>query len=377
MEKVTSPIIRFLFMLMLFTIAVCISCGREDEETTWMYTYEDYRVRGNSVEQTSEGGFVVGGTTYDDSLSYALWIGRVNEMGNLLWQKALRSGDACAMVMLMDGGYVISNLGFTDIIVLKIDSAGGVEWEKVFGGPRCDFASDLCATRDGGFVLLGASEMSFPNIWDKEQLILIRADASGNDYWKRTYNMGNGYIERGGKVQQTADGGFIFTGVTYPATGPKQGVLVKTNEHGYVEWVEYFDGVSAQCMCECFDQQYIVVFDSTVCKFDKHGNSVWEVPSPAPHCTARTVSGTSDIGCVITGQFFITETDIWVTKLNSEGAVEWSYTYHDIDAAYGVDIAETRDGGYIILGCTHDIDFPVSGHMVLIKTNAAGEVISP
>lgn len=362
-------------LIILLTALNFMSCGGDDEETTWMYTYEDYRVRSKDVEQTSLGDYIVFGMTYDDSLSYALWLANIACTGDLLWEKAVCSGEACAMVVLRDGGCAITDAGSADIHVLKVDSTNTVEWERTYGGPRSDFASSMCATRDGGFVLLGTTEVSFPNQWDHDDLFLLRANASGNEYWKRTYNLGNHYTERGGEVHQTTDGGFVFTGVTHGWSGPGQGLLVKTNEDGYIEWIEYFDSTSVQCMCVCSDHNYAVVFDSMICKFDGQGDTVWAVPFSAG--IGRAMCGTNDNGCVITGGSYYEDTDIWAVKFNSQGTVEWSNTYRDEEATYGADIVQTNDGGYVILGCTHDIDFPVTSNMVLIKTNTAGEVIQP
>ncbi len=99
----------------------------------WQYTFggtgRDY---GNSVIQSSDGGFVV--TSY--TLSYGaggddLWIVKTNESGNMLWSKTLGGAQSDVgnyIIQTTDGSYVItghtlsSGAGLHDVWLIKLNS---------------------------------------------------------------------------------------------------------------------------------------------------------------------------------------------------------------------------------------------------------------
>jgi hypothetical protein len=74
----------------------------------------------SSIQQTSDGGYIVAGKTnsYDGDVSgyhyglfgrYDYWVVRLNPSGNLLWQKCLGgSGYGSSIEQTSDGGYIVA-----------------------------------------------------------------------------------------------------------------------------------------------------------------------------------------------------------------------------------------------------------------------------
>jgi hypothetical protein len=101
--------------------------------------------------------------------------------------------------------------------------------------------------------------------------------------WLYTYNLGPG----GGQahcVRQTSDGGFILSG-----SEQNQGMLLKTNEDGILEWGQTYeigDGEVLKSVSQCSDGGYIAtgLFTGTfpdleylwVIKTDAAGNMEWQ-----------------------------------------------------------------------------------------------------
>ena len=47
--------------------------------------------------------------------------------------------------------------GLMDLYLFKIDSIGDVEWTKTFGGPNIDYGNDVVETDDNGYIACGYS----------------------------------------------------------------------------------------------------------------------------------------------------------------------------------------------------------------------------
>ena len=94
------------------------------------------------------------------------------------------------MVETSDGGYALAGVtdylapeGY-DVVLIKTDENGNVEWSQTYGGEMSEVAYSLVVTSDGGFIIAGYSSSSgyeYPDFW------LTKTDANGNMQWNRTY----------------------------------------------------------------------------------------------------------------------------------------------------------------------------------------------
>ncbi|MCX6274318.1 MAG: hypothetical protein NTV09_03825, partial [Bacteroidetes bacterium] len=111
----------------------------------------DYRFGGDSMEsftcfiQTSDGGFILGGTT-DSPIS----------------------GDKTDSLR--------GSPGDDDYWIVKTDSLGNKQWDKDFGGTSEDNLISILQTTDGGYILAGSSSSGIGG--DKTQ-----SNWGNNDYW--------------------------------------------------------------------------------------------------------------------------------------------------------------------------------------------------
>ena len=120
---------------------------------------------GFSMQQTRDGGFILLGWTESFGAGgQDFWLIKTDANGNKEWDRTFggHSSDVGYSVQqTSDGGFIL--LGYTwsfgagrsDIWLIKTDANGNKQWEKTFGGDSIDVGQSVQQTSDGDFILLG------------------------------------------------------------------------------------------------------------------------------------------------------------------------------------------------------------------------------
>ena len=183
-------------------------------ETTFGGTLIDM---GSSVQQTTDGGYNITGYTYSAFPgSENVHLIKTDENGIEQWTKTFGGAShnsGWSVQQTTDGGYIIAggtnDFGFGDVYLIKTNGSGVEQWSKTFGGTDTDWGYSVQQTTDGGYIITGRTE-SFGN--GGLDVYLIKTDGSGIEQWSKTFG-GTGSDE-GWSVQQTTDGGYIIAGMT-------------------------------------------------------------------------------------------------------------------------------------------------------------------
>ncbi len=295
-----------------------------------------------SVQRTSDGGYIAAGYTWSFGAGrYDILLIKTDANGNLQWAKTYggtRDDYAYSVQQTSDGGYIVAGYtdsfgsGWEDIILIKTDASGNIQWAKVYGGVNPDYAYSVQQTSDGGYIVVGYSN-SYTYTYD---IILIKLNSSGNVQWARTF--GGSSWDYAYSVQQTSDGGYIVAGHTGSFSGGDADIiLIKTNASGNLQWARTYRGAH-------YDYAY-------------------------------SVRQTSDGGYIVAGHtlsFGAGNWDVFLIKTDASGNLQWAKTYggSSWDEAYSV--RQTSDGGYIVAVWTNS--FVRAGNFAIIKTNASGNV---
>ena len=142
-----------------------------------------------------------------------------------------------------DGGYIVAGITYSygagdgDVYLIKTDSEGIEEWNQIYGGPERDVAISVQQTLDGGYVITGVT-YSF-GAGDAE-IYLVKTDPQVVEEWSRTYGGQNHDMAH--SVQQTSDGGYIIAGVTSSFGCDGDFYLVKTDSQGVPQWSKNYGG---------------------------------------------------------------------------------------------------------------------------------------
>ena len=171
--------------------------------------------QGYSVQQTTDGGYIITGRT--ESLGNGgsdVYLIKTDGNGNELWNKTFGGSnfnEGLSVQQTTDGGYIIagntSSSVDDNIYLIKTDDNGNELWNKTLGGTEDDLGYSVQQTTDGGYIVIGETTSFVNGYYD---VYLIKTDGNGNELWNKTF--GGIYHDVGYSVQQTNDGGYIITG---------------------------------------------------------------------------------------------------------------------------------------------------------------------
>ena len=175
-----------------------------------------------SVQQTKDGGYVIVGESESENGDADIFVMKLDKNGDVDWQQFYGGpydDRAYSVQQTSDGGYIVagetasSEYGDTNLFVMKLDEDGNKKWEKVYGGSDDDTAHYVQEV-DDGYIVVG-------DTWSEDNGIenhgggdfwLLKLDKNGNLVWQKTY--GGSYSEVAYSAQKTSDGGYIMAGYT-------------------------------------------------------------------------------------------------------------------------------------------------------------------
>jgi len=374
----------------------------------WMKTFGIGNL-GYSVQQTTDGGYIVTGETYNCAgVECCIWLIKTDEFGNEIWNKTFGNFDdssnwGSSVQQTTDGGYIVIGTKsyfeyYPHIWLIKTDSNGKKIWERIIGGTSSYYGHCVQQIGDDEYILTGEARIENNGI----DVLLIKTDA---EHSMITKTFGGAESDGGYSVEQTTDGGFIITGYTKSfGAGSYDVWLIKTDENGNMEWSRTFGGFSDDYGFsgqQTTDGGYIITgitysfgsgkYDSWLIKTDEFGNEIWNrtfggakldgYPYNPYFCPPgdHRVQQTTDGGYIITGtteSYGAGDYDVWLIKTDSNGYETWNKTFGGAKYDDGRSVQQTTDGGYIIVGATNGFGVNFRG-LLLIKTDSQGIANEP
>jgi len=136
-------------------------------DTLWTRTYggsaSDY---GRSGQQTSDGGYILAGYTGSFGAgSNDAYLVKTDPNGDTLWTRTYGgSGQdyGYCVQQTTDGGYVVGgftrSFGGDDFYLVKTDANGDTLWTRTYGGTGWDEGRSVHQTTDGGYIMAGCAD---------------------------------------------------------------------------------------------------------------------------------------------------------------------------------------------------------------------------
>jgi uncharacterized delta-60 repeat protein len=280
-----------------------------DGTVAWQKTYGG---SGNefltSIQQTQDGGYIVAGWSDSSGAgSYDLWVLKLNPDGSIAWQKTYGGpyiDRANSVQQTSDGGYIAagetSSGGEGNYAwVLKLNSDGSIAWQKTYRGDIGNSFNSIQQTQDGGYVVAGSTGSSYSGGNDYD-LWVLKLNSDGSTDWAKAYEEPSYGNEVARSIQQTSDGGYIVVGFTgdkeWPT--PVDSWVLKLNSDGTIIWQRAYDRgdiESASSVQQTSDGGYIVAGwadDVWVLKLRDHGDMLG---------CSHTTNADDSFGCVVVG----------------------------------------------------------------------------
>jgi gliding motility-associated-like protein len=309
----------------------------------------------SAIHETSDGGYIVGGNaasmdgdlTGRTSANMDFWVLKLSSTGMIEWQKNYGGSlsEYLYDLKITNDGYVLAgfsestngdltkNNGLRDFWVVKISKTGVLQWQKTYGGSLEDEAREVEVTSDGGYIVTGHTESNDGDVsgnhgrWDTW---VLKLDGNGMIQWKKC--LGGSLFEEGNAVKQTADGGYLITGMAGSNDGDVSGNhatgfldfwVVKLNSSGSIEWQKCYGGG----------------FNDVAYTLDATSDGGFLI-------AGSSESANGDVTCN-RGQ-----TDYWVIKINSSGVLQWQKSLGASSFEEIHSVRQTPDGGTILAGHT-------------------------
>jgi uncharacterized delta-60 repeat protein len=321
----------------------------------WQKTYGGAKnEEPRSIQQTGDGGFIVTGPTNSFGTgANNVWVLKLESSGDIEWERTYggsRADVSHAIEQTDDGGYIVAGhtksfgSGGQDHFVFKLNSTGAIEWQKAYGGPGNDVLRAVKQVSDGGYVAAGFTH-SFGSRGD---IMVIKLDSDGSMEWDRRFG-GNKFEEPSTILE--VDDGYIILEQTGSFSRSTDGWIFKVDLTGDIDWQKRvgaggFDELSSAQ--PTLDGGFIVAGETRsfgisaedfwVIKFDSDANIEWEKRYGGSKIEeAESVAVAADGGYIVAG---ITKTfgsglrDIWLVKLDSAGNLD--------GCSPGVSVASTK-----------------------------------
>jgi hypothetical protein len=230
-----------------------------------------------------------------------------------------------------------------------LDDTGKVLWDKTLGGTDWDFANRVDTTMDGNVIVTGgtfSSNGDFATTLGAGDAWVAKITPAGNVSWLKTYG-GNG-TEYAFDVHPVPAGGYIVAASSTVLNA--NGYVIRLDDTGKVAWQKTYGGTG-------YDQALSI--------------------KPAGNGFIMASMTTSNNGQVSGNHGGV---DIWLTKINDTGALQWQKCYGGSGDDYVGAIEPLANGHFIFSAETASSNGDVTNNhggadVWVVRVNDTGAIV--
>ncbi len=320
-----------------------------------------------SLIQTKDGGYMaagIHGSTDEEGFKGAIdaWVVKLDPLGEIQWEHYYGGTGVDILTSIIetnDGGYAFSGYTYSndkditgnhgggqyinDVWIVKLNSAGAIEWQRCYGGTDDDYANKIIQTKDGGYAVAAYTASNngdvtgFHGGYDSW---VLKLSSNGSLLWQRC--LGGSLQEIANSIVESEDG-LVVAGFAQSANGdvvgnhasstPDAWVFKLNASDGRLEWQNCIGGSKADAV-----------------------NSIIKTKDGGFAITGFTNSSDGDVN----GVHFNTN-DMWVVKLSFSGSIQWQKSIGGSAVDEGFSIVQEENGNFLVAGTTTSSDGDASG----------------
>lgn len=367
---------RIALIILLITVVVppCFS----QVDTLWTRTFGgDYSESARSVIVASNEEILILGQTSSFGAGLAdMYLVKTDAEGELLWSQTYggAESDHGYEVIETEDGYLL--LGYTksfgagdeDVYLVETDIDGEETWSRTYGETGSDMGWGICAVSSGGYAIVGTSDHETSGEYD---VLVIRIDEAGEVLWEQVY--GGIEADFGTSIAETVNATFVIAGCTGSWGAGNRDMYVleidadgsqlwqQTSGGGDYDWGNAITVASDDLCCVAVGHSSLHANDAdnfSIAKFFTAGMVLYHRNFGISrfYDFARAVDETDDSGFLIAGMTRnITSSlpDLCIYKTDVEGYPQWHQVIGYDGSDWGESMARTADGGYVIAGHTN------------------------
>jgi len=210
---------------------------RENGDPIWLRSVgsRDVGEAGMSCIEAENGDFIIGGVggIGDNGQNRTTACLRVNQAGNVIWNRLYSSGIINAIIELKSGDFLLAGRSQSSGYLLCLDGGGDVIYERWYNSDQGYHFASMRET-EGGVVIAGTcGQAGVQNdIW------LVKVTVGGDILWSHSYHHDESQDCDG--MISAGDGGFVLTGAVGNDSEVDQ-YLMKVDNDGQALWFRRFD----------------------------------------------------------------------------------------------------------------------------------------
>ncbi|MDD3705656.1 MAG: S-layer homology domain-containing protein [Clostridiaceae bacterium] len=319
------------------------------------------RDMGYAVRQHSDGTFILAGMTFskngdvvsnqnNPSSDLAVWMVKISDKGDILWEKVLQDVDTEARKVIslhiIDEGYLLgiegAKNGFRNTYAVRLDFQGDIRWQKRLPGY---YLHDVAQLNNGDFISAGDFVAQFSQ--------------EGDILWQEPS------VQDNQSIYGTADGGFVWA--------------VSVSQY-HRELIDRYESVAKRSFpIDLYSDTYNNSPIIMVVKFDSEKNPQWaNYLGGSRNEYVISIKQTSDGDYAILARSDSSDGDIsdskgnsdfWLTGLSSEGILIWEKSLGGSNEDEPKSLVAEEDG-FVVAGYTNSNDKDVIGLHNPTKTYA-------
>ncbi|RKZ27184.1 hypothetical protein DRQ26_03425 [bacterium] len=252
-----------------------ITLGGVEREESW------------EVIKTRDNGFAISGCTHSYGAGiFDILFAKFDSSLSLEWARTI-GGDSgeysVDCIQSDDGGYgiVATGLSFSptdsyDVVVVKLDSLGWVEWVKIIGGDNHEYGREIIQTSDRGYMISGLTYTYGHS--GSVDAFFVRLDSTGSLLWAKS--IGDIHFDESMSCFKTDDEGYVYVGCTGLWSAPDFCIVKLDSSCEIIEWARKVGGEEAdrgEFLVQTLDSGYAAVGATMTYRFSMIDTISWNI----------------------------------------------------------------------------------------------------